>query len=131
MLILLNSCYGGFDIAYKYSIHASIGYTIPNKYRTDPVILALFMKYGPEIGTKHSEIYMEFIPDKYSEFYRIHEYDGQENIIIDYAKYKVQKIKKLAEESDCISADAILRITDETDLYDSDIHDEEYNRCVA
>jgi len=135
MLILLNGCYGGYHIAEKYMKHANDNHSLDDiimRYadRTDPTLIALYLKYG-DIGAKYSLPYLDFVPDKYRDYFKIHEYDGQESIRVDYAKYKMDTIKKLAEESDCVSSDEILRIYNETDNRSSAIYDEEYNREIA
>ena len=63
--------------------------------RHDPVLVKIYREIGMEFNGKYCSIEIETIPKKYENFYYVREYDSEENIGIDYDKYKLDTIKNI------------------------------------
>lgn len=108
--ILYNGCYGGFGISEDalkmYNIKQkemnpefesiTCGYLLS---RHDPILVEIYHELGEKFNSKYSNIKIESIQDKYIEFYIIEEYDGLENVKIDYNAYKLEQIKNIVNST--------------------------------
>jgi hypothetical protein len=94
--VLYNDCHGRWEISDK----ANELYTLrkPNNYnnyvrrRSDPILIQIYNELGDEFDKKHSKTSIEKIPKKYENYFYISEYDGLEQVEIDYTKYKLDNI---------------------------------------
>jgi len=97
MKILINACYGGFNL--KKEILDKFGFKSYDcdelKIRTNPELIALY-EAGVELSDKsYTEIVAITIPDEATDF-KIDEYDGFETVIyvlngkIHYAEYECE-----------------------------------------
>lgn len=108
--VLLNDCYGGWQISNKANKLYALRKTTndSNNYirkRSDPILVQIYKELGDEFdGGEHSKTNIEKIPKKYEKYYIISEYDGLESIEIDYTLYELdqlkQKIKEILENND-------------------------------
>jgi hypothetical protein len=92
--VLYNSSYGGFSLSNK----AKKIYNKPlygYESRFDPDLIKIYKELGSEINGKFSDINAEKIPKKYQNYIIINEYDGMENITINYDKYKLDKTESI------------------------------------
>jgi len=104
--ILYNACYGGWSPSAKarelYKIRKI--HTDQNKSntyiskRSDPLFIQIYYELGDEFDDKYSRTQIIKIPKIYENYYDIDEYDGLESIIIDYTKYKLDKIENKIKE---------------------------------
>jgi hypothetical protein len=107
-LMIVNKCYGKF----KYSQKAIDEFNLVNcrinphaKIKTDydglrnnPLMIKIVKNLGPEKASgEGSKLCIEYIPKEYYDYVVIDDYDGMELIEYNLEKYKLDKIKKLAE----------------------------------
>ena len=106
--VLLNDCYGGWQISNKAKKLYELRRTKDSNYylrrRSDPILVQIYKELGDEFdGGKYSKTGIEKLPKKYEKYYIISEYDGLESIEIDYTKYELdhlkQKIKEILENN--------------------------------
>jgi hypothetical protein len=99
--ILLNICYGGWNISKKaielYKLR-SPSYNITENHfdyyfnRDDPILVQIYKELGNEFDDRYSKTIITKILKKYENYYDIDEYDGRECVKINYAKYKLDNI---------------------------------------
>ena len=133
MFVLYNNCYGGFSIsktARKLYIERKKAqspdfdekrYGIYGFCRHDPILIEIYNEIGREMfSDEYSNIIMKEIPNKYSKFYIITEYDGLEDVEIDHNKYLLYRIIEIINENELTSDERIIDIkkalTDESDV---------------
>ena len=102
--VLLNDCYGGWQISNKAKKLYELRRTKNSiRRRSDPILVQIYKELGDEFDGKYSKTGIEKIPKKYEKYYIISEYDGLESIEIDYTKYELdhlkQKIKEILENN--------------------------------
>jgi hypothetical protein len=62
--------------------------------RNDPILIEIYKELGDEFDyIKYSKTLIKKIPKKYEKYYYITEYDGLEEVNIDYAKYEADYLK--------------------------------------
>ena len=110
--VLYNARYGGYGLSEK----AEKMYEERSGRKADcldcrhsPLLLQIFHELGDEFNSKYCYAEIEKIPKKFENFYVIDEYDGLEEVIIDYHTYELtntilhstmndnEKINKLKE----------------------------------
>jgi|688.fasta_scaffold1735360_1 hypothetical protein len=105
--LLYNACCGGFSVSNRalelYNlrmkelnpIFTNIEYDFLLK-RDDPVLIEIYYKCGSKIfGGRGTKIEIKLIEKKYLDFISYNEYDGSEDITIDYNHYKIFHITKI------------------------------------
>jgi len=102
--VLLNDCYGGWQISNKAKKLYELIRTKDSNYylrrRSDPILVQIYKELGDEFdGGKHSKTGIEKLPKKYEKYYIISEYDGLESIEIDYTKYELDHLKQTIKEN--------------------------------
>ena len=103
--VLLNDCYGGWQISNKANKLYELRRTKDSiRRRSDPILVQIYKELGDEFDWgKHSKTGIAKIPKKYEKYYIISEYDGLESVEIDYTKYELdhlkQKIKEILENN--------------------------------
>jgi len=105
--ILLNICYGGWNISKKaielYKLRDP-SYNITENYfdyyfnRNDPILVQIYKELGNEFDNKYSKTKIKKILKKYENYYDIDEYDGKECVRINYTKYKLNNIYNKIKE---------------------------------
>jgi len=106
--ILINICYGGWNISKKaidlyklrnpnFNVYESdFDYYF---HRNDVILIQIYKELGDDFdGGKHSKTGIKKIPKKYENHYIISEYDGLESVEIDYTKYELDNLKKKIKE---------------------------------
>ena len=119
--VLINNCYGGFKISEKAldlynkkkseldSNHKPITENCID--RDDPILVEIYNELQKDFnGANYSNIIVENIPKKYKKCYNIHNYDGQETILINLEKYKLDTIKMITSRIDLNSDEKINEI---------------------
>ena len=113
--VLYNDAYGGYGLSDKAKKMFEERKTIENVqdaeyYRDTPLILQIFHELGEEFSGKCCKVKSKKIKKKYKDFYKFSEYDGKEEVYIDYYKYELvstllhdtmtdsEKINKLKEK---------------------------------
>jgi hypothetical protein len=102
--VLLNDCYGGWQISSKARELYKLRKTTDNSHnylgkRSDPIFIQIYKELGDEFdGGTGSKTGIEKIPKKYERHYYITEYDGLETVEIDYTKYELDNLKKNIKE---------------------------------
>ena len=114
--VLLNDCYGGWQMSNKANELYKIRKT--EKYlskRSDPILIQIYKELGDEFDEKYSKTGIEKIPKKYENHYYISEYDGLEKVEIDYTGYELdhlkQKIKEILENNSIDNDEKINQLT--------------------
>ena len=104
--VLYNNCYGRWGVSDKaqelYNIrmkeinpeHNAISYFGIRCSRDDPILVQIYEELGYEFNGEYSNVGIEYIPKKYENYYTINEYDGSEEIEIDYIRYEFDKLKE-------------------------------------
>ena len=107
--VLYNDCYGGYGISkkatklYNDRMLANDSAFIPVEdkeeiSRTDKVLIEIYKEIRTDIDTKYSKIKIEFIPKKYEKHFFIEEYDGKENVAIDYNRYTMNTMRDVLKD---------------------------------
>jgi hypothetical protein len=126
--VLYNGCYGGFSLSQKAAdlynermitmnkINGKTDYKKIGKYdfysykRHDPLLVQIYNELGNEFNTSYSKVKIITIPNKYQNHYTITEYDGLEDVEIDFHKYKVDIISEILNSSDIDNDEKINKI---------------------
>jgi len=97
--VVYNNCYGGFDLSTsgleEYNRRTTKNVTLSDYIdREDPVLIEMVETIDrKEINMKHSKLQIKEFPLKFKSFLLWHDYDGKENVSIDYHKYIVDNVK--------------------------------------
>lgn len=76
MKIVINRCYGGFDLSEKAMKFLGVGSEWPDIARNDPKLVECVEKLGEEANGTYAELKVVEIPDDVN--WEIGEYDGLE-----------------------------------------------------
>ena len=114
--VLYNECYGGFSISKEAlkRYNEKLLEKDPNAEqhgcywefnRTDPILLEVYhdmngekSEMGEGFNGKCAKVRIDRIPKKYEKYYYIREYDGTEDVHINYHKYEIDEIKNIAKD---------------------------------
>ena len=109
--VLYNNCYGGYIISDKaLKLYNSKMKEIEPKFipiidstnlfynRHNQVLVDIYNELGKEFNVEYSNIKVKKIPKIYENHYIIREYDGLEEVVINYDKYNVDKVKEILRE---------------------------------
>ena len=101
--VVYNDCYGGFDISKKalaeYNRRMSTNFTYAEQIlQSDPVLIELVETMGKEVNSHVSRLKIKEFPIKYKGFLIWSEYDGKENVSIDYDRYLIYHIKVVMDD---------------------------------
>jgi hypothetical protein len=113
--VVYNDCYGGFDLSEQgmaeYN-HRTSQLTYPDGItRDDPVLLHMVETMDPAvINSHHSCLKIKEFPIMFREFLTWSEYDGKENVRVDYHRYMVHTVKSVLE-ADVSAEEKIGRIS--------------------
>lgn len=102
--VIINCCHGGFNFSKK----AIDMYKIINPnfdeecetLRNDDNMIKIVELLGNEANGMYSKLRIEYIDEKYKDYYQIREYDGYEWVEIKKNKYLVDKIKNILKNDD-------------------------------
>lgn len=91
--VLYNNCYGGFGFSDEFAVELEVrigepvGHAFKHyRYRDHPEAVKLFLEKGSEWSSGScSKLECVGIPDYLKDYYTIHEYDGQENVVINFS----------------------------------------------
>ena len=81
--------------------------------RGDPLMVQICLELGDEANGKHAKIAMREVPRKFEKHYVIGEYDGLEQVQIDFKRYQLDKIKRIVND-DSISSEVKVKMTQDT-----------------
>ena len=114
MEVLYNATYGGFSFSEaalrQYCRKKGLEYNSltwqqqgrdpdDTSIRTDPVMLEVFHSLGSRASSgQYAELKVKQIPTKYAKHFQIDEYDGYEGVVINYARYKLDKVRAVLAE---------------------------------
>ena len=104
--ILINICYGGWNISKKaielYKLRNPSYNVTGNAFdyfnRHEPILIQIYKELGDNFDGKHSKTKIKKILKKYENYYDIDEYDGKECVKINYTKYKLDNIYNKIKE---------------------------------
>jgi hypothetical protein len=71
--------------------------------RSDPIMLQIVTKLGQSASSDLSKLEIKYINKEFSNCYEITEYDGFEGVVINFEKYKLDKITEILNKD--ISSD--------------------------
>lgn len=109
--VLYNNCYGGYIITkrvlklynkkmkemnpdfIKITNSTNLYYQ-----RHNPVLVEIYNEIGNRYNADYTDVKIKKIPKKYENHYTIKDYDGLEEVVIEYDKYIVDKVKELLKE---------------------------------
>ena len=105
--IMINKQYGGYSFSEaaideynKRNLEIDPSFVL-EKYNGDQIdvrskiMIDICKEFGEKANSQYSNIKIYQIKKKYENFYKISEYDGMENIIIDFDKYKLHSIDEI------------------------------------
>lgn len=105
--ILINICYGGWNISKKaielYKLRNPSYNVTGNVFdyffdRHEPILVQIYKELGDNFDGKYSKTKIKKILKKYENYYDIDEYDGKECVKINYTKYKLDNIYNKIKE---------------------------------
>lgn len=119
--VLYNDRYGGFSFSkqaiQEYNKRLPAGSTLLDESsyehdlsRDDPLMVQVIKELGPEANGKYAKIAMEEVPIKFKKHFLIGEYDGLENVQIDFQGYQMDKIRGILKD-DSLSNEAKVQMT--------------------
>ena len=120
--VLYNSWYGGWGISdeakrlyneRREQLVAKGEYTYV-RMRCNPILVGVFEELGEAFNGEHCHAAIERIPKKYENYFYLGEYDGKEDVGIDYEKYKAdhfrQDIQTILENVDLTDASKVVQL---------------------
>jgi len=133
--ILYNVSYGGFQISQKALEEYNKRNLLINPTeesiinsccdgwieRTDTLLCQIYKELGREFNGDHSKIKLKYILKRYENHYIITDYDGKEEISINYATYALDEIKKVLDKVEITNDEKINIIRD---MYYINMHNE-------
>ena len=113
--LMYNDCYGAFSLsqeAIREYNHRKAdaapaldeeeeGYEID---RADLLMIQICSEMGAKADGKYAKIKIKSIPSRYANYYSIKEYDGFENVTINYDRYKLDRLRSILT-NDSLSSD--------------------------
>jgi hypothetical protein len=123
--LVYNAKHGGFGLSDKgikeYNCRTSSNYTLESEgeyiKRSDPVLIELVETMGKEINGPYSHLKIKEFPVKYRECLYFSDYDGKENIYIDYHKYLIQGMRYV-KDSTIAAEEKLIRLEELYKEYD-------------
>ena len=125
--LMVNECYGGFGFsrealdAYavrKREAHQGqpSGQDCSSYYsfqieRHDPIMVQIVKEMGDRAWGVCASITIQTIPAQYIRHYVIEEFEGAEQIVIQYAKYKLDSAKSLLHNPNLTRAEKLARLS--------------------
>lgn len=109
--VIYNNCYGGFGMSSfalneynKRLVERDPNAELLKEYysprRDDPILIDLCREFGQQVNDKCSKLTLKSFPIKYKKFLKWDEYDGREDVSIDYRKYVLHQIREISEKED-------------------------------
>ena len=126
--VLYNECYGGFGISkealalynkklLERNSTAEIKKDCYFFNRTDPILLEVYHEMdggssnqGEGFNRSSSKIIIDKIQKIYKDYYVISEYDGQETVNVDYNRFELKEIKRIANDENLSFEERIKQI---------------------
>lgn len=112
--VLFNSCHGGFwlsnEITNKYKERTQKDIDPYLASRIDRDLIDICLEVGNDKFNLGTELRVEYIPKKFEKYFTISEYDGCEDVDIDYENYKLDKIKEICNDNSLTDTDKIANI---------------------
>lgn len=109
--LIYNNCYGGYIISKKVlklynkkmkemnpDFVPIVNSTNLFYNRHDPVLVDIYNEFGNKLNEEYTDVKLKKIPKIYENHYTIKDYDGLEKVVIEYDKYKVDKVKEILKE---------------------------------
>ena len=101
--VVYNNCFGGFGLSVKALEDYNHLSKNTFKYaecidREDSTLIKLiedYKKTGINVNDNYSRLNIKEFPVKYKEYLKWSEYDGKEDVTIDYDKYIIENIKHI------------------------------------
>ena len=81
--------------------------------RSDPLMVQVCSELGDEANGNYAKIAIREVPRKFEKHYCIAEYDGLEQVQIDFKRYQLDRIKSIVSD-DSISSDVKVKMTQDT-----------------
>jgi hypothetical protein len=103
--ILINKKYGGFGFSTRaielYKLrNPNTEYSGSRNLRTDIEMIKIVEELGPLANSEFSSLCVETIPAIYKNHWNISEYDGMENIVIKYDRYKLDEVARIVNDNE-------------------------------
>lgn len=109
--VLYNNCYGGYIISDKVlniyndkmkemnpDFTPIVDSTNLFYQRHNPVLVQIYNEIGKGFNESYTDVKIKKIPKIYENHYIIKDYDGLEKVVIQYDKYKLDKVKEILNE---------------------------------
>lgn len=128
--VMYNSCYGGFSLSkaavaeYRRRCPEAVHVRARNVERHDPVMVQIVLEIQEKANGHYANIKLERIPVEYVNHYKIDEYDGLENVQIQYDKYRVDSVRSILKDQALNKTDKLARIAAVMALVDQERDDE-------
>jgi hypothetical protein len=116
--VLYNTCYGGFSVSRAavkeyMKLRPDVNYlcTERNVPRHDPDMVRVVQTLGERANGECARIAIKRIPVEYVGYYVIGEYDGMEDVMIKYDKFKLDSVKSILKDGALSKSDKLARIS--------------------
>ena len=113
---MYNTWYGGFSLSeaamaeYKRRCPEALEVNARNVERHDPVMVQIVQEMGERANGAYANIKLEKIPVEYLNNYEIGQYDGLEEVQIQYDKYQLDAIRGILKDRALSKSDKLARI---------------------
>jgi hypothetical protein len=124
--VVYNNCFGGFGLSLKALEEYNCLTKNTFKYsecidRENTTLIKLvedYKKTGINVNDNYSKLKIKEFPVKYKKYLKWSEYDGNENVTIDYDRYIIENVKHIlsTEINDPEKIDLISKLYNEVDL---------------
>ena len=115
--VLYNDCYGGFNVSekafemYNEKTKKSKLNSMNFVCRHNPLLIEILNEIGEkEFSGDCSKIKVNYIDEKYKNFYKIEEYDGLENVKIMHDKYNLYLMNRIVFDIEITSDEKIEKL---------------------
>jgi hypothetical protein len=115
--IMFNASYGGFS--FSKAAMEEYQKRCPEKDwiedwkmdRHDPVMVRIVKEMGNRANGSFSNIQLQKIQSDFLHHYKISEYDGLENVVIDYNAYRIDTAKAILRDTNLTKSDKLARVS--------------------
>lgn len=134
--IAYNACYGGFGLSQEaramYLAQCPDAAASPQRLcasglpRHDPVLARIVRELGSERASdRYAKVRLAQIPACYVGHYTINEYDGTEDVVIEYNAYKVDQTRAILGDRTTSKAEKLARIAAVMAMEDEEVREVE------
>ena len=80
--------------------------------RHDPVMVQIVKEMGVKAWGARAKIELLEIPSKYLGYYSIRDYNGAEDVVIDFSAYRIETAREILMDQDLTKSEKLRRLSD-------------------